>query len=1096
MKVFNGVQGDILKANKKYQLVSAGAGSGKTTVMIEKISNLLLHEKVSVDNLLVVTFTVLAAQEMKERLINKLKEVLSTVEETSEKERILEIIEKLDTANIDTIDGFASKTIKKYFYDLNITPNIQILSDATKDYYLTKAMKETFNEFEKSEEDVHFMIDLFGGNRRNFDNLKELILSNYYHVINIQDYDKFLSDCIDEYNDGIKSEKIVNDYICSNGRNVLNEIIEVYSSFSNSVKEKLNYVVGCLREFDFNMSFKTNLKVLNNINAIRFSPTEYKENEGLKALASKIGEIFEIKNNLEKNEINENYEEKNEKISKYLNIFIKLLKKFIKNYNKIKEMNNLIDFNDLNRLMLKLLENKKIQKELQEKYKFIFLDEYQDVNPLQDELINKLTGETTTVFMVGDVKQSIYGFRGSSPEWFLEKYNKMKKNAENEDVFDMNINFRSSPTILKFINQIFSKLMTKEIADIDYKNDCEIEPMRLDIVDDKVKIILVEDNKTEEFAKGIYSVKNDEKNSAINSKGQEALQVAKIITELIGSEFYDAGTKQRRRLTYSDIAILTHSDKDEGSLELINVLKNKAIPLNLNNKLDINKSEVVKLVLSILKCVINTGDDVDYLATFLSLSDLNFDDVVRIRDKNYTFYENLQNFLKNEEKNEIFFKIRDGFKNLKDILVASYTATNSELINYILNEKKLKYYLFQKPNGEKQLELLEEFLLKVSSMEDNLGIAEFIEVVESNVDSSGDFGSVDKEDSVTLQTIHKSKGLEYPVVILYNSSKMFSYLRERDAINFNSNIGFGFDYYDMLNRIKMDSLTKFAIRLANNKKGYKEELRLLYVALTRAKNKLFITGTISKKDFSNINKTSYSNMILSCFEDQLTDEGLDQENFKIEFVDSVDFKDVGLIEKRNFEVIGAEFEYSNKEKFNIPIKNTVTGINSEQYQSRGYKLQNVITRSTQFDVENLIRKGINYHSALEDLDLINPYQKNSDYENVDYNKIELAHKKLQPLTKEAINIVKEAEFMMYVPYSKIVESNVDDKVLVQGVVDLIIEKENSVVLVDYKFSKLPGSVLKEKYAEQLKLYKLAIEESMKKPVEHMYIYSIVSGELI
>ncbi len=455
--------------------------------------------------------------------------------------------------------------------------------------------------------------------------------------------------------------------------------------------------------------------------------------------------------------------------------------------------------------------------------------------------MNQLAGEKTTVFMVGDVKQSIYGFRGSSPEWFLNKYNYMKKNQEQEDVFDMNINFRSSPTILNFINLVFNKLMTKQVADIDYKKDCNIEPQRSDIVDDKVKILLIHDQKEEEIDSGIYSVKNHTQKSTIKAKDKEALLVAKIITELVGTEFYDANAKQRRKLNYSDIAILTHSDKDENSNLLVDVLKKHAVPLNLNNKLKVDSSEVIKLILSILKCVNNTADDVDYLATFLSLTELTMDDIASFRDKNFSFYENLIIIRENLIKNDIFLKINSGFEILDDINTASFKMTNSELISYILNQKKLKYYLLQKPNGEKELQLLEEFVQKLSSVEDSLGLMEFIEVVESNVNSSGDFVTVDKEDSVTLQTIHKSKGLEYPVVILYNSSKLFSYLRENDAINFNCDIGFGLDYFDVENRIKMDSLTKFAIKLANNKKGYKEELRLLYVALTRAKNKLFIT---------------------------------------------------------------------------------------------------------------------------------------------------------------------------------------------------------------------------------------------------------------
>ena len=166
--------------------------------------------------------------------------------------------------------------------------------------------------------------------------------------------------------------------------------------------------------------------------------------------------------------------------------------------------------------------------------------------------------------------------------------------------------------------------------------------------------MLIEDVSSEEFDNGFYSVKNHVQKTNMKAKDKEALQVAKIITELVGTEFYDANKKLRRKLTYSDIAILTHSDKDENSIVLVNVLKNKAIPLNLNNKLETDKSEIIRLVLSILKCVNQTADDVDYLATFLSLTDLTLDDVVAIRDKNFTFYENLQEIIKMMQKTMFF----------------------------------------------------------------------------------------------------------------------------------------------------------------------------------------------------------------------------------------------------------------------------------------------------------------------------------------------------------------------------------------------------------------------------------------------------------
>ena len=1088
---FKGVQREILDCELTNQLVSAGAGSGKTTVMIEKIADLILSKRVDVDNLLVVTFTVLASQEMKDRLIKKMKEKFEEADD-SEKQVILTYIEQIKTASIDTIDGFSSKTIKKYFYELEISPNIQIISDATRDYYISRAMKKTMNDLAKDSTKVNIMLDLFGGNSRNLNGVEDVVLDLYHNIINIYNFESFLTDSKNEYVDAIKSENVVNDYIVSNAKNLESKIKYNFSGLEKSVQDKLLEFLYELEKMNQHFSFKTNLSVLNNLTVPTFSRKEIAENDGLKDLNLEIKNYLEIKNKLDKNQINEDFEQKNAEIINYFNIFLEILKNFINNYNKIKKENDLIDFNDLNRLMLKLLENEQVKDELQNKYQYVFVDECQDINPLQDKLISDLIGENTHLFMVGDVKQSIYGFRGASPELFLNKYYSLKSGESLGKAFDMNVNFRSSPTILNFVNEIFFRLMTIGTADIDYAKDCEIEPKREDIIDEKVKVFLFHDDNEADVEKGVYSVKNDLRKSSENAKNKEAKMVLKIIQDLVGKTFYDANQKVKRELRYEDIAILSRSEKDEGALVLIDILKRANVPLKLTNKLDVAESESVKLVMSILKCVNNTADDVDWLATIMALTDISIDQIVEIRNVENGFYEDLVG-----SNNAYVLQLFDSIEHIKN---KSYVLNNADLIRFILNEKKLRYYFLQKPQGEQELNLLMEFLNKLTANEQNLGLAEFIEVVESNVNKSGDFASQDDENSVTLQTIHKSKGLEYPVVILYNANKIFSHLRENETINFNADIGLGIDYYDSANRVKMNSLTKFAVKIKNAEKGYKEELRLLYVALTRAKNKLFITGTYSPKAIAeqDVNKNSYSNMILSCFVDRIDGDENKFKNCEIYLDYNVDENGTTKTNVKQSVVLKNEtFEYPNQQKFRIPFKNTVTGLNSQKVESKKFEIRSWLTEETQFNYEeDKALVGTHYHKALELLDLNLPYVQNTDFEDVDYAKVKLAHEVLSPLVYGAKQIKKEAEFMMLVPYDELVNSSITDRVLVQGVVDLIIERENSVDIVDYKFSSLPANVLKEKYCEQLKLYKLAVEKAFNKKVEHMFIYSIKAGELV
>lgn len=1092
MNKFEKIQQQILDSTEKNQLVSAGAGSGKTTVMIEKIANLILKDKVDIDSILVVTFTVLAAEEMKERLNKKLQ---TELEFTDDKEYLISVIEKLKTASIDTIDGFSSKVIKKYFYELNISPNIDIISESTSEYYISKAMKMTLDEFEKTDM-INILLDFYGGNRRNLDNLKDMILNNYYNIINIDNYEEFLSKAENEYIDSRTSEFVINEFLFNSVAKTSKFIKNEIGDMDTQVLNKLHAFLSQLDEINKDLSLKTNLRCFYDFEFPTFSIKELRENMGLKDIKNSILHLEDIRTDFINNGINDDFDIKNGEILPYFQYYLKILKKFISNYNKLKEKNNLLDFNDLNRLMLKLLENQAIKSELNDKYKYVFVDEYQDVNPLQDKLISELVGDNSKLFIVGDVKQSIYGFRGASPEGFSNKYDLYKTNQKFGYAFDMNINFRSNPIILNFINEIFSKLMTKGNGDIDYLHDAMIEPKREDILDDKVKILLVNNKRDIEIDEGLYSVKNDKSanmNNYSDVKMKEAVLVLKTITELIGTEFYDANLKEYRKLNYSDIAILTRSEKDASAKLLISLLKENSIPLNINNRLEVNKNECLKLIISILKCVIACADQVDYLATFLALTDLTIDDLIKLRDTNFTFYENLRANMENE-------KVKLGFEILEKIKYASFTKTNSELIRYILNDCRLKYYILIKENGARELGLVEEFINNITTLEDGLNLCEFIDIVENNVGNGSDFLSIDNENSVTIQTIHKSKGLEYPVVILYNLSKTFSYLRENDDINFNSDIGLGMDYFDIANRTKTYGLVKYAIDLKNSDKGYKEELRLLYVAMTRAKNKLIITGQYSPKIFENtqINKSSYVNMILSCFIDRLNEEKNDFKNCEISFFDDLNIIDnANTVNNGEIEWIKSDFIYPDQTKFNISLKNTVTGLNSELSQKKRFSTKQWLNPLSQYSAdEDRATIGTHYHAALEKLDFTKPYEKNTEFKDVDYKLIEQAHNVISKLTVDSTNIKKEAEFMMYVPYNEIVDSSVSDKVLVQGVVDLIIEHMNSITIVDYKFSKLNINALKEKYLEQLLLYKKAVEAAYNKKVDHIYIYSILSGELI
>ncbi len=1115
-KDFVGVQKEILSTHAQNQLVSAGAGSGKTTVMVQKIADLIIEQGVDVKSLLVVTFTVLAAQEMKTRLIDKLNEKLVS---SSDKQHILDIIDKVKQASIDTIDGFASKTIKKYFYVLNISPNIEIITDATRDYYLSRAMKQTMDKLSEDSYSINLMLDIFGGNERNLNQLEQLVMTAYNNVINIEDYTKFLNDSKNQYTPNSMCEKVVNEYLVNHILAAKQLIVENYLDADESVKTLLTNFVEEIDKFNLNNNLKTNLTMLFDLNTSIFDRKLKGE------LKDAIGLIKDVVSYFEKNMIDADFEENYTKITEYFNKFVQILQNFIENYNALKQKNNLVDFNDLNRLMLKLLENEVVKQELNNQYKYIFVDEYQDVNPLQDSLITKLKGKDSLLFTVGDVKQSIYGFRGASPEWFINKYNEYKLDTSKGYAYNMNDNYRTNPLILNFVNEVFCSIMTEKSANIDYKTDGSINPKRGDIVDEKVKILLTPEIEPA-IPTGVYSVKK-----ASGQKSQfdsEAVMVAEHIRNILKKPFYDANIKAYRPLRFSDIAILSRSIEDKKMQELIRVLRLGNIPVKTTTKLEID-SEGIKLILSILKCVNNTADDVDLLAFYLSLSPLTIDELVEIHNKNSTFKQTITN-----TQNP---SIIAGKTCLNNIKTAALSNTNRGLIRYILNEGKLRYYLLTKPNGENTISVIEEFINKISPLEDSLNLTEFIRVVESNLTRFSEVETMDNEDSITIQTIHKSKGLEYPVVVLFNTSKQFRYVTENEIVNFNADLGLGVDYFDIINRTKSSSIPHMAIKILNNSKGYKEEMRLLYVAMTRAKNKLYITGSYNPKSLDKpFSTNNFLGMILNNYNLKLNVGQNSFDNCEITLNEEPSyFKQSNLEEQKIITNNYKDFVYPNSQKFNLPIKNTVTGLNSQQSQSQKFTTKRWITTDMQYSEEDRALVGTHYHKALELIDYFKPYSKSSEFDDIDYNKIRLAHQKISALVVGAKATHKEAEFMMYVPYNEVINlsereagnlqnlsqntqnlqkneqktqnlvknlqknenlSEITDKILIQGVVDLIIEFEDKITIVDYKFSNLKIDVLKQKYIEQLCLYKLAVEKAFKKPVEHVYIYSINTGELL
>ena len=1106
----------VLDSVAQNQLISAGAGSGKTTVMIQKITDILLNNLASTDQILVVTFTNLASLEMRERLIKNISNALLNATTEEDKTRIQNILDNLETASVDTIDAFCSKMIKKYFYQAELEPEIKIISSFSQEYYINKALDLAIKQFNlEHEQDLIILCDIFEKKSRSLDCLKENLLRAFNYCVCQKNYFSFLDNILLQYkNLNSTSAQYLNQYICENISINVNQILNNLPKFTDFPKlhTMLNNYCSHLLNIVNTNCLLDNIKILNTCPICSFSTTErIKNNIDYDTLKSCANQVVDIVNEVKflSDLQDENY---NEYISSHLASFIALLKLFMITYADLKLENNVMDFADLERKMLELLQNEEIVKGFHETYKYIFVDEYQDINPMQDELINSLLSTSSKLFLVGDVKQSIYGFRQSTPESFINAYKTYKKNPSIGSAFDMTINYRSAPQILEFNNEIFSYLMTEKSADIDYAGTSTFAPQRTDFPTTQAVEILISnlDNKAENApVEGLYNINNHHLISNTDSIDEMEINlVVNKIKSMIGTEIYDASTQQNRKLEYGDIAILSRGINNDKVQTLASILTQNNIPINISKHTNLKDSECVNKILAILKVINFTASDIDYTYLFTSpLIGIDYNELISVyTNRELNLYQNLQAYTQNND--DLALKIKYGFNLCDEFRIISSTLNVVELINVILNKYHLRQHLIASDKGYEQLNILDEFLCSLSNEEKNLSISKFIDLIEKNINSGNDNIIRDSVNSVTIQTIHASKGLEYPVVILFNCGQQFTYITDHNELNFDIDFGIGMQYYDLDTRKRYESPTRYAIKLKNKQKSYKEELRLLYVATTRAKNKLIITGCCSEEKLKNnvLSKDNFINLIMSAYYSKINTKPLANQykftNCYIEIFNSLESTETSIVDASksliddNIINYNLNFEYPYMQETNISIKNNVTALSrvlNEEYNIAPINLN--LKENLHATNDDLAQIGIMYHSALSSIDYSCPYIFNNE-EAVDENLIKMAYSKISPLAKNCIKQFNEKQFMMYIPYSDIYpNSDLNTKILIQGVVDLILEFEDYMILVDYKYSNLPLNKLTEKYKTQLLLYKIAIEKAFKKPVKQSYIYSIKSGEI-
>ena len=864
-------------------LVAAAAGSGKTAVLVERIIRKVIDDGIDIDKLLVVTFTNAAASEMRERVLDAIYEKL---DKDPNNENLSRQITLLNKASICTIDSFCLDIVRNNFYELeNLSPNFRI-ADTTEIDLLKQEVIEDLFEKKYEDEDKSFLKLIHTYTSYKDDTpLKELILKIHNYIQSNPFPEKWLNEKIEMFNVEDNLDEDFSKTIW--GKVLLEEIQDELIDGIASLKEarKLLYSNPDLEsylkiiEHDIDMLSNLNNNINNWDNSYQINKTlEFVRWEGKRIKVTEKDEAKKIRDSVKSNlEILNDIlccdsKTANQDIFDMYEILVDLeniILEFEKEFSKRKRDKNIVDFQDIEHFALQILIKEKdgkieyssIAKKYQEKYEEIAIDEYQDSNLVQEYILNSVSSGNN-IFMVGDVKQSIYKFRQAMPELFISKYksykNKEMKTKEDNLKIQLFKNFRSRENVLYFTNLVFQDIMSENLGDIDYNQD-EYLNLGANYPEEKqnlnTEIDIIDLFEEDEEKKEVYIEKDEnlEDEERIENIELEARFVANKIKELIDNKFkiWDNKEEEYRDICYKDIVILLRATSSSAPVfeqELLNL----EIPVFSDSSQEYLDAIEIQTIMSLLKIIDNPMQDIPLVCVLRSfIGKFTDNELVQIRlvDKYDNFYTCMQKAVIDvnkdlKEKIERFFNNLDMWRREQEYL------SLDELIWKIYSDTGYYNYVGLMPNGFLRQANLKMLFQKAKDYESSnfKGLYNFINFIDKLKLSSGDMGSAkligENDDVVRIMSIHKSKGLEFPVVFLSNTGKQFNLNDLKENVLLHQDMGIGAKYIDYDMQIKYDTLSKQAIKNKILLETLSEEMRILYVALTRAKEKLFITGIV------------------------------------------------------------------------------------------------------------------------------------------------------------------------------------------------------------------------------------------------------------
>jgi len=875
-------------------LVSAAAGSGKTAVLVERIIQMITdcENPVDIDRLLIVTFTSAAAAQMRERIS---KAIANGLEQNPENEHLQKQASLIHNAQITTIDSFCLFVIRNNFNEIGIDPGFRVADESEMKLLEADVMENLLEEMhtEPTKRFLNF-VECYStgvGEKR----IEEAILRLYHFSMSYPFPEEWLKERLNDYKaDGAqelsKQEWFQEalqyiDTVLTECGERLDQALEIsqraggpaqYIENLISDKELIETLKGAreytkLHELFTDYSFtRLSAKKIQGEDPLLKETVKGIRDEVKKSIASlkKMLFQFSVEDMLRDMAVCQELVEE----------LVYLTLSFKEQFDCAKREKNIIDFSDMEHLALEILLEKKADgaivlretaRELQDYFAEIMIDEYQDSNEVQELLLKSISGESDqryNRFMVGDVKQSIYKFRLARPEIFMEKYDTYvisdgEENKSNCVRIDLSMNFRSRREVTDAVNFICGQLMRKSVGNVTYDENAALYAGASYPAPDKENLYQTE----------LLIAVPSKEDEGCSPKEKEALLVAKRIQEMVGHfPVTDGETGEPRPAKYSDIVILFRATSgwDE---DFRRILSERGIPVHVTSRTGYFETVEIQGIVNFLRVLDNPLEDIAFFGTmklpFFGFDEEEISQICCFFEKEEAkqrlfLYEKAADYFENAApETPLLKKLEKLFAMISDYRKRVVYTPIKDLIRELIEETGYGAYVGSMPGGDQRLANLELLLEKAGAFQNTsfYGLFHFIRYLETIQEQEVDFGEAnildENADVVRIMTIHKSKGLEFPICFVCGLSKQFNMLDMRQAILMDAELGVGVDYIDPDMRIKRRTIRKNVVaqRMKEDTRG--EDLRVLYVALTRAKEKLVLTGYIDdfdKKCKSNI----------------------------------------------------------------------------------------------------------------------------------------------------------------------------------------------------------------------------------------------------